>query len=301
VPATPAVIDTPQFQLLSNPLTIAAPGTMMAPAAETLHCEPYMLQAPEDEAQHDAALARLDPSPPSPWSLVTWSRSISITNPACPPSELNIPAPIALTAREGRVDPVPAASASRRGSLVPLKPQPTGMMSIPNAPVQATVRPPTVEPIRPGAEGTAPPALTAVRAQPASMPVRPLAFPHDSETGAATGPVVWTPVFEESLALSCVDVAHGRSEGACGLLAHSTTALPSFSYHSNAFSMAIAPCGQTTEWRPVAPGQPCVRVQPYSATARSAWCVTAYLPASGLPMNPAKAQRERFLRNRSQL
>ncbi len=134
-----AVTSTRSFLLLSNPLALAEPAMPVSSAARRLRPEPCELQAPGGEEQDAPDLANLRPSLPSPWSLVTWSQSLSISIPARKRSDLNRPAQIALSARPGNVDALPPSSSpSRRGQrLAPLKPQPNEVVWMPVAPIAA--------------------------------------------------------------------------------------------------------------------------------------------------------------------
>jgi hypothetical protein len=277
VETTAAVTSTGSFLLLSNPLALAEPGMPVSSAARQLRPEPSELQAPGGEEQDVPGLANLHPSLPSPWSLVTWSQSLSISIPARKRSDLSRPAQIALSARPGNVDVLPPSSPSRRGQrLTPLKPQPNEVVWMPAAPVVASLRPSTIEPISPGNEGTAPPTLVTVRIQAASMPVRPRAFsPFGAERGI--GPVALRPS-SDALTLACIDMAHGISNSTCGLRSEPGTALPTLSFERHAFSIALAPSSQGIEWGPIPGDQSGSTVQPFSAVKRSAGATTAFLP-----------------------
>ncbi len=270
-----AITGVPQFLIPARPLPVAAPIMPLASSTQP----PFA--APVNEQTGSLNPAYLQPSLPSPWSLVTWSQSLTISGPACQTSDLTRLAPIGLSARQGHVDALPPSSPSRRGQrLTPLKPQPNEVVRMPVAPLEASFQTVGNQPISPGQEGTAPPPLTAVRSQPASLPVRPLAssaFRIEHGTGpAASGPSLES--LEDALQLTCVDMAHGASNIASGLRSESGTALPSISIKRYAFSIAMAPCSHMIEWRAMPPGQPDSQVQPISATQRSAWSITAGLP-----------------------
>ncbi len=266
------ITSVPPFLIPARPLPVAAPVMPLASSTRPL------LAAPVSEQQGALSPAYLQPSLPSPWSLVTWSQSLTISGPACHTSDLTRPAPIALSARQGHVDALPPSSPSRRGQrLTPLKPQPNEAVRMPVAPLGASLQTLANQPISPGQEGTAPPPLTAVRSQPASLPVRPLAS-SAFKIEHGTGPAASGPSSGDTLKLTCLDTAHGFSKLACGVRSQSGAALPSISIQRYAFSIAMAPCSHMIEWRPVPSGPPDNTIQSFSAVKRSAWSITAGLP-----------------------
>jgi len=268
-----AITSIPQFLIPSPPLQVPVPIMPFASSTRPV-------AAPVNEATGSFNPAYLQPSLPSPWSLVTWSQSLKISVAACQPSDVTRPAPISLAARQGHVDGLSPSSPRWRGKrLTPLKPPPNEVVWMPVAPLEASVQTLENQPISPGLEGTALPPLTAVRTQPASLPVRPqasLALAFERGAGpAAVGPSL---SLKDVLRLTCVDMPHGISNIASGLRAESGMALPSLSSKRHAFSIAIAPCSPRIEWRAMPPGPPGSQVQPFSATKRSAWSITAGLP-----------------------
>jgi len=301
VETAPAVTSALPCLLLSNPSPIAAPEMPSWSTTQPLSREACRLPVPVSEQQYAHSAAYLHLSSPSPSSLVTWSQSLSISGPACQPSDLNRPAPIALSARPGHVDALPPSSPSRRGQrLTPLKPQPTGVVWMPVAPIEASLQLPANEPIGPGSEGTEPPTLTAARAQPASMPVRPLA-PSPFAMERQTGPVASGPCSDEALKLTSIDMTHAILNSVCGLRSESSAALPSLSTERQAFSIAMAPCSHRVEWGPAPPNQPESTVQPLSAVTRSACSVTASLPrTTALQAAITKVHRDFVLRKSPQ-
>ena len=267
-----AIASGAPFLLPSEPLQVTAPGLPLASRTQPL------LVAPVSEQHGALNPAYLHPSLPSPWSLITWTQSLTILIPACQPSDVSRPATIALNPRQGHVDALPPSSPSRRGQrLTPLKPQPNEVVWMPVAPIEASLQPTVNQPIGPGQEGTAPPPLAAVRSQPASLPVRPLA---SSASGIqrGTGPAASGLSSADTLKLTCLNMAHGISKLACGVRSESGTALPSISIKRYAFSIAMAPCSHMIEWCPMPPGPLDSTVQSFSAVKRSARSITAGLP-----------------------
>ena len=285
---------------LSRPLSVAAPAMPLASSTRPPWHEGYVPGAPIGEQRDALNLVYLQPSLPSPSSLVTWSQSLSISTPAVQPSDLNRPAPIALSARQGHVDALPPSSPSRRGQrLTPLKPQANGVVWTPVAPTEAALQPQDNQPICPGSEGIATPGLAPVRAQPASMPVRPLASsPSGIEPGA--GPQASGPSLE--MKLTCIEMAHGIWKSACGPRSESGTALPSLPTERYSFSIAMAPGSHMIEWGPIPGGQPDSAVQPFSAVNRSALSTTASLAGTiALQSAVTKVHLDSVLRKLRQL
>ncbi len=254
VPTSAAATSASSFLLLSNPLEISAPAMPVSSTAQLFPGEPCQPSDPLIEQQFAPSRAYLQPSTPSPSSLVTWSQSLSISNPACDPSGLSKPAQIALSARQGSMEALAPSSPSRRGQrLTPLKPPPNEVVWKPLGPIEANLRPPTIAPMSPGSEGTDPPTLVAVRIQPASMPVRPGAA-STFRTQRAIGLAASGPFCEDALKLRFVDMAHGISKAASGLLSETDAALPSPSTAHRAFSLAMAPSSNLIEWGKCPPG-----------------------------------------------
>lgn len=279
---TAAAVASPlPFLLLSRTLSIAAPALPLWSSTRPLWREACRLPAPVNEQQCAPSAAYLLPSHPSPWSLVTWAHSLSISLPACNPSNLARPALIGISANQGRTQALRPWSPSQRGyRLTPLLPQPNGIPWAPAAPMQASLRPPAIKPIRPGGEGTAPPRLATVRVQPASMPALPLAsVPFGIES--ATGFMVLAASSEDTLKLACMDVAHRASRTAWELRAESRAVLPSVLGRRRAPAIGLAPCSHRFRWGAIPPVQTVSAIQPFSALKPLACSVTACLPGSG--------------------
>jgi hypothetical protein len=270
-----AVTNAPPFLLLSAPSSIASPAMPFWSTTRPLWREACRLPA-----QRTQSAAYLHPSHPSPWSLVTWSHSLSISIPVCNPSNLGSPAPIGLRANQSPTPALQPWSPSRRGyRLNPLLPQPNRVVWAPVRPLQAILRPPTIEAIRPGSEGTSPPGLITVRVQPATMPVLPL-------TSVLVGiePVtalaVLGPSSEDTLKLARMDVPHPASRVTRELGPESNTVLPSFSAGPHAPAIGLPTCSHRLWWGAIPPAQTIGTVQPFSVLKRLAWSVTAGLPPS---------------------
>jgi hypothetical protein len=281
VETTDAVTSALPFLLLSAPLSIATPAMPLWSTTRSLWPEACRLPASVIEQHFALSAAFLRPSRSSPLSLVTWSQSLSISIPACNPSNLCRYAPIGVSSNQGGAHGLRPSSPSRRGyRLTPLLPKPNGVAWSPVAPVLASLRPPTVKARRPGRAGTAPPCLAAVRVQPASMSVLPPALaPFGIES--VTGLVASGKSLEDTLKFACIDGAHGILRTAWDLRAESSIVLPSFSAGGHPVGIRLAPCSRRV-WRgAIPPVQTVSKVQPFSALKRLAGSMTACLPGAG--------------------
>jgi hypothetical protein len=283
-----AVTRAIPFLLLSRTMPIAALSMPSWSGTQPLWREACRLPAPVSEREYIQSAAYLHPSLPSPLSLVTWSQALSIAIPACNPSNLGGPADIGLIAIQGRPHALRPWSPSRRGhKLTPLLPQPNGDVWAPVAPVEASLQPPVLIPIYPGTEGTAPPHLNAVRAQPATMPVLPPeSAPFEIEPAAVRPQSVY---FEAALQLASIDVAYGTSSSAWEVRAETSTVLPSFSAERHAPSIGLASSSHQDWWSAIPPVPAIGTVQPFSALHRLAWSLAACLPGPGLTDAPTPA------------
>ncbi len=275
--ASPVTSPLP-FLLLSRAFSMDAPAMPFWSTTRPLWLEACRMPAAVTEQENDRSVAYLHPSLPSPMSLVTWSQSLAISIPARNPSNLGGPAPLGLSANQGRTPLVRLWSGRGRGQRpTPLLPLPTGVAWTPVAPVPADLRPPAIEPISPGNQGTAPPCLAGVRVQPASMPMLPPASaPFEIEP--AMGFVVLGECSEGTLQLACVDMAQGISRTAWGPRAESRTVLPSFSAERLAPAIGLAASSHRFWWSAIPPAQTISAVEPFSAIQRLAWSLTASLP-----------------------
>jgi hypothetical protein len=275
-----AVSSAIPFVLLSRTWSLAPPAMQWWSSTRPVWREACRLPVPVSEQQGEGSVAHFHPSHPSPMSLVTWSHSLSISIPACKPSNLGRPAPIGISANPGRTHALLPWSPSRRGHrLTPLLPEPNGVTWAPDAPMQAALKPPVIKPIRPGRQGTAPPSLVTVRVQPAAMPMLPSASAHFGiELG--TGLAVSGRSSEDALKLACVDMAHGTSRMARELRAESSAVLPSFLARRPVPPIGLAPCTHRLWWCALPPVQTVNLVQPFSALKRLSWSVTASLPGA---------------------
>jgi len=275
-----AVMSAPPLLVLFTASSIDAPAMPLWSSSWPLWCQSYRLPSPVREQQYALSAAYLHHSSPSPLSLVTWSQSLGISIPACNPSNLAIPAQIGVSAIQGSPVALRLSAPNRRAyQLTPLMPQPNGIASVPVAPTQAPLRPPSIKPIRPGSEGTAPPRLAGIRVQPSSMPALPLAsrlFGIERVTGLA----VLGPSSGGTLKTAYIDIAHDTLSSASDLRTESNTVLPSFSAERHAPAIGPAPCSHRVWWDAMPPDQNVITVQTFSALQRLAWSLTAYLPSA---------------------
>lgn len=282
VAAAPAVTSVIPFLVLSRPSSITVPAMPSWATMQPLSLEACRFPAPVTEHQFDQSAAYLHPSLPSPLSLVTWSHSLSISIPPRNASKLGGPAPVGVSAIQSRPQALRPWSPNRRAYRpTPVLPQPNRVVWAPVAPMQASLRPPVILPIRPGTEGTAPPSLAPVRVQPALMPMLP---PATALFGVVpvTGLAVLGPSSEDALKLACFDMAHSALRAAWDLRVESHTVLPSFSAESHAPAIDLAPSSYRGWWCAMPPAQPVSMVQPFLAQNRLASSLTAGLPDSGL-------------------
>ncbi len=274
----PEVTNAVPFRILSRLSSLSAPAMPSRSTTLPLQREACRLPAPISEQECIQRAAYLHPSLPSPMSLLTWSRSLSVSIPARNPSNPGVPAPIGLRANPGRVPAFRLWSPSRRGhSLTPLLPLPQALPWAPAAPMRASLRPPVIQPIRPGSEGTAPPSLITVRVQPASMPALPPPST-SARIDSATGLAISGSSPEDALQLTCTDMAHRTSRLISDVRVESHAVLPSFlaAHHSPAIGLALS--GHNLRWS-ATPSIPAVSpVQPFSAQKRLASSLTTRLP-----------------------
>jgi hypothetical protein len=272
--ASPVASPLP-FLLLSRPSSLDAPVMPFWSTTRPLWREACRLPAAITEQECDRSVAYLHPSLPSPMSLVTWSKSLAISIPARNPSNLGGPAPLGLSASQGRTPAVRLWSGSGRGHRpTPLLPLPSGVTWTPVAPVPAILRLPSIQPIRPGNEGTAPPCLAGVRVQPASMPMLPPASaPFQIEP--VTGFTILSQCSEDILQVACIDMAQGIARTPWGPQAESHTVLPSFSARQHDPAIGLAASSHQFWWSAMPPVQTVGTIQPFSALQRLAWCLTA--------------------------
>jgi hypothetical protein len=282
VETAPPVDNALPFLLLSRPSSPAAPAMPLWSSTRPLLREPSRLPTPVSELQSALSAANLQPSSPSPMSLVTWSQSLSISIPARNPSNLGGPAPIAMSAHRGRPQTIRPLSPGRRVHRVtPLLPQPSAALWAPEAPMQASLRPPVIKAIRPGSEGTAPPPLAGVRVQPAAMPALPPAeAPFEIEPVAGLAVLGLSP--EDGLELASIDVAQNTAKTASELRPEPSPVLPSFSVKRQAPAIRLAPSSHRFWWGAMPPAQTVSRLEPFSDLQRLAWSLTASLPNPGL-------------------
>ena len=285
VPTAPAVTGTIPYLLSTGPTSLAAPAMPAWSGTRPLALEPRRLPSPVSEQEYIQSAAYLHPSLPSPLSLVTWSQSLAVSIPARNPSNLGRPAPLGVSANPGRTQALRPWSPSRREYRpTPLLPQPSRVVWAPAEPMQATLRPPVIKPIRPGSQGTAPPCLATVRPQPASMPVLPVvSAPLEIDLEAGNAPFCASS-FEDTLKVVGIDMAQGAPATDPALPAESSTVLPSFSASQPVPAIALAPgSSHRVWWSAMPPVQTVGTVEPFSALRRLAWSLTASLPGAPPP------------------
>ena len=95
-------------------MSISAPAMPLWSSTRPLWREARRLPVTVSERQSALERGVLAPLSPSPLSLVTWSQSLSISIPACNPSNLGGPAPIGVSAIQGRPQALRPWSPSRR-------------------------------------------------------------------------------------------------------------------------------------------------------------------------------------------
>lgn len=182
---TPPTIDTAAAEvtvapcLHSTQLSIGAPSLPQSSEPLPLQGGARPLPVAVDESQYAKAITHLQPSLPSPWSLITWAPSLAISIPAAERSILGTAAQVEAIANQGTVEGLrPWSPGQRCYRLMPSLPQPGVIASMPEAPAQAPVQLLAMKSLAPGSEGTSPPDLASVRVQPVSMSVLALkAFP----------------------------------------------------------------------------------------------------------------------------
>ena len=163
------------FALATQTVSMVAPALQPSTATRLVGREAQRLPRAVSERRAALSAAHLQPARPSPLSLVTWSRSLGIAMPASRHSNLGRPAAIGVRAIQGPADTLQPWPPSRRGYQVsPSLPHPMANTWAPTAPMWASLRPPIIQPIRPGSEGTATPRLFAFHVQAAEMPVQPV-------------------------------------------------------------------------------------------------------------------------------
>lgn len=284
VETAPSVASAIPFLIFSRRSSTATPAPAMPLWSGTwpLLRSPSRLPTQASELEISLRTAFLQPSSPSPMSLVTWSHSLSISIPARNPSNLGGAAPIGMSANRGRPQALRPWSPGRRvHRITPLLPQPNEMGWAPVAPTQASLRPPAIQPIRPGSEGTAPPPLGGVRVQPASMPVLPLVTDVDAPDHPRSAPFCASSL-EAPLKLACIDMAHHTSRMAWEADLESNPVLPSFfSAQPHAPAIVPAPSSPRVWGGAMPPVQTAGTVRPFPALQRLAWSLTAGLPTSG--------------------
>jgi hypothetical protein len=274
------VPSTVPFLLFAKPLSLNK-GALPVDSG-TLPVKTKACRLPAAMSQQEWALtaAYLHPSLPSPLSLVTWSRALAVSIPACKPSNLTKPAPVEARADRGRVASLRPWPESRRGQrLTPLLPPPHVTAWMPVAPVEATVQPPVIEAIRPGPGGTAAPRLNAIRMAPESMPALPLAvWPLTIAPG--TGFESFEPILNGTFELHVMNVAPDASPAVWELRSDPETVLPAIAAERNV-PMIAASGSYKLSSAAMAPTNPTGRVETFEAVKRLSWSVTTRPPAHG--------------------
>ena len=280
---TAAPVTSPlPFLLLFRPSSIAAPAMPLWLNTRPLKREASRPPAAVSEQRRGLSAAYLPPSSPSPLSLATWPQSLSISVPAWNFSNLGGPAPIGVSANQGRTHAPRSSSPSWRGYwLTPSLPQPDAAVWSPVAPTQVSLLLPAIQPIRPGSQGTHPPCIAGVRLQPASMTVLPLASaPFEPGPGIASlGPSLEvTP--EDTLKLTSIDAPQRTTRMAWELRGERSPVLPWFSARRHASPMGLAPCSHRV-WRHAIPSVQILGVQPFSVLKPLAWSMAVLPPGAG--------------------
>ncbi|MGB6942805.1 MAG: hypothetical protein WBE37_10445 [Bryobacteraceae bacterium] len=276
-PAIPSPLPT---LLLSKTASVATPVMAFWSSTRALWREACYLPSSASEQEWIQSAAHLQPSLPSPMSLVTWSHSLTVSIPARNPSNLGGPAPVGVSAVRGCPCALRPLPPSRRGNrITPLLPRPNGVFWTPVAPIPTPEREVAIQAIAPGSEGTAPPSLAPVRVQPAAMTVRPPASA-TFEIEPVNGLVVFGTASEDTLQVASVDVANSSSGLAWSVREESGTVLPIFSDQRQAPAIAVAPSSDKVWGRAIPPAQAARRIESFSALNRLAWSLTASLPGA---------------------
>lgn len=235
------------------------------------------------ERDSDLGAANLLPALPSPLSLVTWSHSLAVSIPARDPSNLGGPARIELSAIPSRPQPLRPWSPSQRAYRpTPLLPEPAEIGWAPVAPAQTPQRPPIIQAIPPSDAGTAPPRLTLVRVQPASMPVLPPSS-GTFEKEPTAGLELLGPSPEQGSGLLGLSRAQSvPMHPASDLRTEYRTLLPALSRDGHAPAAGLAPSSHKIWWGAIAPVETVNVVAPFPALKRLATSLVACLPGPGI-------------------
>ena len=288
VETAPAAGSAVPFLLLPGPSSMAAPILSIWSSTRPLLREPSRLPGPGSELQSALGVAHLQPSSPSPMSLVTWSQSLSTSIPARSPSNLGGPAPIVMSAYRGCPQALrPWSPGGRVHRITPLLPLPNEVVWAPTPPMQASLRPPVIHPIRPSGEGTAPPPLAGVRVQPASMSVLPSAASEAQsvrQTHPHAAPFCMSS-FEDAVMTACIDMAHHASTAVGELSPESSPILPLFSTQQHAPAICLAPSSHRGWWDAMPPAETVSTVHLFSSLQRLPGSVTANVGPIGLTVS----------------
>jgi hypothetical protein len=257
------------------PVSFTAPTLRSSRDIDSLQQRPYCLPAGANEQQCGPAIAHLQPSLPSPWSLVTWAPSLAISSAAPKPSNVCNPAPFEVTADQGHVKGIPPWFPGKRGyRLLPSLPGPNGI-AVPEAPAQAPVQLLALTAVPPGSEDTASPDLIRVRVHATPMSILALNL-QPLEARAEIGLPLSGPLSEDSLRLASVDSARESFQISSEVPAHSSTVLPAFCSSLNSPVLGLALSNNRAWSEPVPPHRPMRPVAPFSALNRVAGSVAAF-------------------------
>ena len=278
-PPTPkietSIAGTLPYLLLRQTLSVVEPAMRLSAVTILLDRQPQRPAESFREQQVACSVGHLQPSRPSPFSLVTWSRSLSISIPDSRATNLAKPATIAMAASEGYAQALRWWTPSRRGYRInPSLPQITATIPAPFAPMHASIRLPSPKPIRPGREGTEPPRLVAVRVQPAAMPVRQQRSPLPASIpgiGLSLCPGI-------ALGLGCVDAGNPASSWTWELRTGIDTVLPGLETIKSTPAISWAPYGEQGWQRPILPATSHSSVHPFPHLKRLSRSVTASIP-----------------------
>jgi hypothetical protein len=281
IQASPESGDSPAFRLLGLLLQQPAPGMHQFVQTRPLSSEPCRLPVRASEREWALSAAYLHPSLPSPWSLITWSRSVSISIPARAPSSLQTHAAFQIHPWTGAVQSLRPLSASRRWHrLKPLRPRAAGPAWSQAAPAQASVLPRTVEPVPPGAAGTEPLVISKLRVEPPSMSAFPLALTQvgsDSESGLrACG-----PSSADALKLDFAGIAPYALPGHWEPQVAFRIEQPALRAQHHG-PEGPAPCPPQWTWDAIPPASAVGNVETFAFLKRSVWSLTTR-PALGAP------------------
>ncbi len=265
-----SIAGTLPYLVAPQTLSVLAPSMHLSAVTLSLGRQAQTLPGSFSEPAA-LSVAHLQSSRPSPLSLVTWWRALSISIPVSKASNLGKPAAIGTAASEGCVQTLRWWPPSRRGHRIsPSLPQPRATTHAPTAPMHASIRGPVPEPIGPGIDGTAPPRLAAVRVQPAAMPVQQ----QRSALPASRPEIGLSLCSSVAFGLASVDAPSPHSGWTSELRTGIGIVLPGWEAEQATPAISWAPYGQQDWQKPVLPATSYSSVLPFPPLRRLSRTVT---------------------------